>query len=512
MLDLLARAQQGAIDKASDKPSPYMQTPTFDKLGDRYNHLNGNQYGDLVELLIGGMKPMSGSAMEDWNKQILDAILQKYFQNDQRAYDRQVLEEQRAYDNPLNALSRLTGAGIGRDAAIQMLSGAGSGAGIGAGSGAGVTAPQGVPPSQSALNAMQTALAPISTLFSAASTVGSLVSLGLSVPSAIAQGNILSSQAKMTQETANGLAAANQVGQAFSNLVADGTLSLADLDSMSNADDALKYAEEHRETNGFAPLFAPDGAFSKVVGTKSGREMFANYWDALRSNRNAGDVLDFQLRTARLQELLGEVQTSQAQRDFYISFEKSMNDLLLQDAELADYYQKLRNGEIEIKINGQILQQQRYATKAAKRNDETDSAYHQAFKDFLEQGRPETIPTSASNGQSILSYHVWSQWYQSMCHDLATSNTGDNRELKWKDGWFSGSSADLTAEVAQAQQEVAITGLVLQKAINENRVRGFTGDFSPLYQFFDMFNASGGDKAVSAGTSVIMPFIKKYAP
>lgn len=56
---------------------------------------------------------------------------------EQRDYDYRMLNESRQYNNPQNELARLMGAGISRDAALQLMSG--SAGNLGSGSGAGAT-------------------------------------------------------------------------------------------------------------------------------------------------------------------------------------------------------------------------------------------------------------------------------------------------------------------------------------------------------------------------------------
>lgn len=135
----------------------------------------------------------------DWNKQLLDNALAQLAENNKRDYDQRMRDEQRLYDNPLNALARLMGAGISRDAAIQMLN-SGSGAG-GSGSLTGNAAAldNGIPASQSALNAEQTKLMPIQTAFGAISAISSAISgLGSFGISAATLGTSLAATRAMT--------------------------------------------------------------------------------------------------------------------------------------------------------------------------------------------------------------------------------------------------------------------------------------------------------------------------
>lgn len=195
---------------------------------------NGASFEDLLATLrFGGTGDLSDAQKQDFNKQILETLLKYAAEQENRQYNQSRLTEQRLYDNPLNQLARLMGSGISRDAAIQMISG-GSGSG-GSGVITGTTTPvaEGIPASQSALNAEQTKLMPIQTAFGAISAISSAISgLGSFGISAATLGTSLAATRAMTagqvlsntqlSNTLKGVESASTVISAISQAVDSG--------------------------------------------------------------------------------------------------------------------------------------------------------------------------------------------------------------------------------------------------------------------------------------------------
>lgn len=487
ILAMIADAQRKAQEKAQRSQNPYISS--FSDILGKQSSLD-----DFSSLLNGfGLDEhnwLTPSQMKDWNKQLVETLLQYQLTKEGREYNEGLRDEQRTYDDPTNQLARLTGAGIGRDTAISMLSG-----GQQPISAEPSSVVPGIPASQSSANAMQTALAPLNTLFSAASAIGGLVSLGVSIPQAVEQTKALKTQNVMTSEVVNGLNAVNAVGNSIAGLVANGTLTTQDLNGFTDGNQVLDYINDHRGTNAFAPLFADGGPMQTLLGTRSGRDMFNQYWQSTLGAKHSGKIIEQNLRLAEQQEVLGELDTAAKRRDFFMNFQQQWRALLQQDAELALLAQQYRNGEIEIKINGQVLQQQRYNTKRAGRVNAEEQVRHNALMDVLENGAPAE-PDANSTGQDIMTYNIWSHFYQNMCHDLAASSTDTLQPYNAKYG----SPAERTMKSAWNSYEVNATGILLQKAMNEGRLDKFTGNAAPLYQFFDAWSACGAKDAVSSAS------------
>lgn len=184
----------------------------------RYDQMLQNNAGanDFLSLLsslgIEQEKGLTGSQRDDWNKQLLDTQLNYQLELEKRGYNEQMRDEQRIYDSPTNMLARLMGAGISRDAAIQMLSGAGGSQPIqteGAVAGAGLSA------SESRANEINNALGIANTVVSSIGAVTGLMSFGFSVPQALQQTKLLKYQNYLTGSQVR---AYQSTGQAYSLL------------------------------------------------------------------------------------------------------------------------------------------------------------------------------------------------------------------------------------------------------------------------------------------------------
>lgn len=135
---------------------------------------------DFASLLVPENGNLSAGDRKDFNKQLLDMILQMLITEEQRRYNEGLRDEQRLYDNPINALARLMGAGVSRDAAIQLLGGGSAGSGSGAPFGSPFAMPSGGPsPSErqnqlanTSFNGVNTAVSFISTFMSMGISAG----------------------------------------------------------------------------------------------------------------------------------------------------------------------------------------------------------------------------------------------------------------------------------------------------------------------------------------------------
>lgn len=217
----------------------------------------------LASLGITQTDGLTPGQRDDWNKALLDMQLKHYADVEQRGYNEQVLAEQRQYDNPLNQLARLMGAGISRDAAIQLLSGSG-GSGAGAGSalvgGAATDVPTGPAASESKLNEVQAGTAIAGSVFSAISCFTGLVQLGFSAPQALQQTQYLKNQNFLTGQQ---IKAYQSAGQAFSILKTAGAAADA-FSSVGSAVDAISNLA--KSGNQDALSFIANGGIQSMQG------------------------------------------------------------------------------------------------------------------------------------------------------------------------------------------------------------------------------------------------------
>lgn len=210
-----------------NRPDFYLGTlprkfnPTYSKDPVDLLH-NAGQNGGAISLfssMMFGGSSFGSLSRDDWNKEVLSAALQYFMQERTNEYNEGLRDEQRIYDNPLNQLSRLTGAGIGRDAAIELLSG-------GSGSGSGAAAPFADAPSSTA------GLAPSESQVNGTSAIGNavgsaigLVNCGIAASQAYHQSQLLKSQAEMSQQQLNAQYLAGDAYQLLSQEVRRGVIS-----------------------------------------------------------------------------------------------------------------------------------------------------------------------------------------------------------------------------------------------------------------------------------------------
>lgn len=157
----------------------------------------GNASNSAILQLLGMMVALeryglTQSQATDWNKQLLDQMLNQILENEKRTYNESMRDEQRLYDNPQNQLARLMGSGISRDAAMQML-----GEGQQPIQTEGTTPAQGFLPSEVSARNAEVAQ---QIAFGAMDAFSSLVDLGLSIPMALSQINASRAQTYMTEQ------------------------------------------------------------------------------------------------------------------------------------------------------------------------------------------------------------------------------------------------------------------------------------------------------------------------
>lgn len=455
---------------------------------------------------------MNDDQRNDWNKQILDQIINYQLTSENRQYNESLRDEQRLYDSPTNMLARLMGAGISRDAAIQMLSGSSGAGGAAAPYSDPAAAAQGIAPSQSRLNGVQADTAIANAVFGGIGSLVGLTNLGLSIPQAIHQTSILGAQSVMSQKALIGLQAADTVLSGLENAVSIGAISQEDMDGFSNATDALNYIRDHQDTEAFKSLFQ-NGSFQQVYGTKNGREMFANAWDTVRQSKDAGTLLDNHLRQTELLTELKGLETASARRNYYVQLTTTLNDLIKNDLEVQKMWQDITSGNYEIKILGETYKQAKMATGYEKAN-------YDAFQNFLENGEPAE-PTANSTGRDILNYMTFGNYYQRLQNMLVTTSNKSYTTIDPKKPV--GSSSRFQTHVPREDyanylrnnQDLLYTGVLVQQLVQTGRLNGIQNAPS-VFQFFDLWRYSGASEMVNATTQtasdIAVPLILHKKP
>lgn len=222
------------------------------------NNAGSNEFLSLLSSLgIEQEKGLTGSQRDDWNKQLLDTQLNYQLELEKRGYNEKMRDEQRIYDSPTNMLARLMGAGISRDAAIQLLSGAGGSQPIqteGAVAGAGLSA------SESARNGLESKLGIANAVFNGVSAFSSLVGLGFSIPQALYQTQVLKGQAFLSNKD---IKAIQSTDQAFAILNSIG----AGADAFGSASAAISSIQDAANNgNSQAAAFIQEGGIDAIRG------------------------------------------------------------------------------------------------------------------------------------------------------------------------------------------------------------------------------------------------------
>lgn len=312
-----------------------------------------NGFAQLLQQLGIQTGDMNAGEIQDWNKQIMDALMQYAITQEQRGYNKSVLDEQRIYDSPMSQLARLMGAGISRDAAIQLLSGSG---GSGSGGSALIGDPNALPASaipgtQSDLNAIQKQTAIANTVFGAisgiAGAIGSLGSFGISAATlgvnmaatrAATAGQLLNNQ--QLSKTLAGIEAASTVIGAVSSSI-DAGFTSADK-QFDSSQDMLKFIRDNAESYEPFKQLVSSGALDAVAkdfyslsalnsGYKSWRE--SRDYNIDRKHLVSMYALDEMFKSIDIERLQTEIE--QNRQAIQESIANVINSTRLADSQIA---------------------------------------------------------------------------------------------------------------------------------------------------------------------------------
>lgn len=259
-----------------------------------------------------------GGTSDERTDSLFQYILQLLSTSDQRLYDQHMTEnqrnydwnlkqEQRIYDDPTNQLSRLMGAGISRDAALQILSGSAGNVGAGgSGSmpfGSGVGAPNSQLPAPSGTMQNQR----INNALNAINAVSQLVQSGGKLAESIEQVQALQYSNSMTAQQVQSLDDVQKSIQQIQALQMSGVLKEDDLKQLSNFDDLSDYLNKSAADNTQVADFIKSPSYQRARGSLFGLQYFNRYWQNVRDNRDAGTRLDQFIRQNDLQNALTSV-------------------------------------------------------------------------------------------------------------------------------------------------------------------------------------------------------------
>lgn len=266
-------------------------------------NMNDSSFKDALKSIYNQLNGVNNSISDEQLGVLFKTALDRIIGDEQRAYDKSVRDEQRAYDSPTAMLNRLSAAGVGRSAAVQMLSG-GSGSGDGGGligSGVAAEAPF---VSASEVEARQTekATAIANTVFGGLQTAASLIGMGFSIPQSIYHTQMLSDEAYMSKQQRKSYDDVNATAGKIQQLRNAGKISDDVFSGFKNLDEAYKYFANSEDADLQALAQTPE--FQSAFGTSMGRTMLNKYWDSILDAGSRGDLVGEHVRSTRLQNAL----------------------------------------------------------------------------------------------------------------------------------------------------------------------------------------------------------------
>lgn len=305
--------------------------------------LNGNT--NAAQLLAALLQ---GSNRADWSDESYTMIMQYLFSlmstSDQRAYDWTMLQDSRQYNNPTNELARLMGAGISRDAALQILSGsAGNAGGVGsAGSLASVPTPTGT---DGQLQLQRDAFVR-DTVISGISAIMGIVQGGVGIAQGVEQVKTLQAQNYWNQQQISAYDSVNQLTQGLQALQASGQIESSEIERLSNANDLIKFLQDKAKDNEQIAQLVNSKPYLTALGTNYGREYLNQYWKSQRDSRDAGTILDEYIRGQKLQNDVTALQPTKIAAE--MANIGKQNDLI--DQQIIESCNRIAVGEANIQV------------------------------------------------------------------------------------------------------------------------------------------------------------------
>lgn len=375
-------------------------------------------YSDILSLIFKALDAKGGDAAlnPDMINALFTNLLQYQTTTEGREYDYKMLNESRLYNNPLNELARLMGAGVSRDAAIQILSGAAGGQGVGSASAAPVAGPV-AGAGAAALNSSSAHANLVNNVFNGIQLVASLFQQGVDMFNSIQTAQMLSAQNYMSQSQLDAFKGVNDITQAFDAAVKNGILSVEDVQGLRSADDYYKWIVDHSDTNLVKSLIQ-NGSVGRAFGSTYGRSMLNKHLEETRQGRDSGVLFDNYVRQQIAARELSEIEPKKAYQDLLYA----IGELSKQDVEIQNLWNDVWEGNIRIEIAGKDLE---------LKNDEVLKSHTltQAFDAAFNSSSESPNVSKLGKGAGFLAYNMWSDLYMQFCD--AYSKTGQENRDSW---------------------------------------------------------------------------------
>lgn len=437
-----------------------------------------------------------GSGESEYEGQLFNAILQQIFTQDQRLYDKNVTQDQRMYDynllldnrqynSPFNQLARLLGAGISRDKAIELLSGA-AGVGAGAGAGAGGSAVTGMPSSIGSMATPGTLSSHNAGMILDAFT--KLTNAGVSAGTAYFQARMADNSAYFSNEQRAGYDAANEVATRFQDCLYSGNFTEGEIKECSNFDDFHQLALEKAKTIPQVAELVNSPAYQKVRGSMYGRKFFNGYWDSVRDSRNSGTILDEYIRSMQYGNKLKYYDGEKA----YYGVQSAIKELSIQDAQYEKLMTDIDEGRVRVKIAGKELEIK--ANEAARSNTE------QAVYDVVMNGNyGDNVPNTSSlgSGARMMAYSQWSNLNMQFAKAYAANGTTEKRDSWIKFFEDNNDAAKYCAYIKKAMAEIQSNAVDPEKSPH----------VSELISLYELLKLSGALDVIEVTADVATRFL-----
>lgn len=290
---------------------------------------------------------LQGTNRSDWSDESYSMIMQYLFSlmstSDQRSFDWSMLQDSRQYNNPTNELARLMGAGISRDAALQILSGSAGNVG---GTGAGTMAPVPTPTGTEGQMQLQKNAFIRDSVLSGISAIMGIVQGGVGIAQGVEQVQTLQAQNYWNQQQISAYDSVNQLTQGLQALQASGQIESSDIEQLSNANDLIRFLQDKAKDNEQIAQIVNSKPYQVALGTNYGRDYLNHYWKSQRDSRDAGTILDEYIRGQRLQNAVTALQPEKIAAEMELIGSQSA----LADQQIIESCNKIAVGEAQIEV------------------------------------------------------------------------------------------------------------------------------------------------------------------
>lgn len=289
------------LDRLNDRPNVGSETDANVSLLNSLNSGNGlnENIASWIDLMSQG-----GYFTEEIRDQLRQFLFQMLLNQDQRQFDLQQLADSRLYNSPTNELARIMGAGISRDAAIQMLSGSigGGSAGAGVAGSAGVTAPS-VPQTSGTQDLQRTQVA-IGGIGEIINAFCNLLNTGVGFAQGLEQVKSMRASNFFNEQQVQAYKSVQDISTMVQKLNLAGVIPDADLDNLSTAEQFSRYLRNLAKNNDQVAQVVSSPSFENALGTPAGRSMYNDYWKSVRDTRDQGVLFDEYIKQQRLQNVV----------------------------------------------------------------------------------------------------------------------------------------------------------------------------------------------------------------